>query len=243
MNVASHSLDGGTYMSARRLSIIAATLTSFAFASAGLASAQQAGASKDAERKAAILNSECWRRAIFERDQWLRTQTVFPPEQVPQLRADFAARVDAMSADELEQVLKDLETKFRLLDTPEAREIRAWFGQYLAVLAERRRADVTKEIPDLATMTPAQLTDVLMKIQRKQSSQAGFNRGRQAQVNAQLQANRAAQQARAAAATRPAYRSPYRPAPAPRRPFDDAPQRRRSMTVDPNGGVWMNLAF
>jgi hypothetical protein len=206
------------------------------------ARAQQEAAG-EAERKAAILNSECWRRAVFERDQWLRTQTVFPPDQVEQVQQEFAARVEAMSGDELQQVLADLETKMRLLDTPEAREIRAWFGQYMAVLAERRRADILKEIPNLATMTPAQANEMLMKIQRKRSAQAGFDRGRQAKVAAQKQANRAAQQARAAAAARPVYRSPYRPAQSNRRPFDDVPSPSRRLSVDPSGGVWMSLTF
>jgi hypothetical protein len=205
--------------------------------------AQAQPASSDADRKAAILNSECWRRAMFERDQWLRTQTIFPADQVEQLRADFAARVQAMSADELQQVQSDLETKFRLLDTPQARDARAWFGQYLAVLSDRRRAEVLQELPNLSTMTPAQLNEVLMKIERKRSSQAGFNRARQGKVNAQVQANRAAQQTRAAAAARPTFRSPYRPAAPPPRPFDQAPAPRRSMSVDPNGGVWMSLNF
>lgn len=64
---------------------------------------------------AAILDSDRWRRAMFERDQWLRTQTVFGPDEVERIKADFAARVDAMSADELRRVLGDLEAKSRIL--------------------------------------------------------------------------------------------------------------------------------
>ena len=67
-------------------------------------------AADDAARKAEILSSDCWRRAMFDFNSWLRTQKVYPPEEVARIRADFTARVDAMSADELKLVQADLET-------------------------------------------------------------------------------------------------------------------------------------
>jgi hypothetical protein len=152
-----------------------------------------------------------------------------------------------MSAKELQEVIADMETKFRILDTPQVIEARAWFAQYIAVLAERRRDEVLREIPNFATMTAAELQQEVMKVQRKKLAQAQFNRGRQTKVDAQLQRNQAHLAARAAArqsrARQSSYRSPYRPGP-PLRSFDNVQAGpRRSMTVDPAGGVWMNLSF
>lgn len=202
-------------------------------------------AASEAAQKAKILDSDCWHRATFELNEWFRTQTIYTPEEVARLRSDFKARVDTMSASELQDVISDMEAKFRLLDRPEVREVRTWFAHYMAVLSERRREEVLREIPNFATMTASQLKQEIMKIQRKKSSQARFDQNRQARVNDQLQANRAAQNAARNRTTtqRSAYRSPYRPAPR-ERPFDDAQiGPRRSMSVGPGGGVWMNLSF
>ncbi len=213
---------------------------------AATANAAPSGAAGDAAQRAEILNSECWRRAMFELDEWFRSQTIYTPEEVSRQRADFADQVDKMSVKELQAVLSDMQDKFQILSAPELREIRAWFGQYLSVLADRKREEVLRDIPNFATMTPAQLTQEILKIQRKKqqgrASHAAFDRHRQAQVNAQLQANRAAQTARQnQASQRAAYRSPYRPAP-PGRQFEDVqPGRRRTMTVGPDGHIFMNF--
>src|SRR5690242_11222036 len=140
-------------------------------------------------RKAAILESDRWRRAMFERDQWLRTQTVFGADDVERIKADFTARVDAMSAEELQRVLGDLEAKSRILDTQEARDARASFGRDLARSVGQRRERLLAEIPDLATITPAQLNELIARFERRRASRAAFHTNRQAQVDAQLQSN------------------------------------------------------
>jgi hypothetical protein len=202
----------------------------------------------EAARKAEILDSDCWRRAMFELNEWFRTQTLYTPEEAANLKSDFAQRVDTMSISELQDVISDMETKFKILNTPEVGEVRAWFGQYMSVLADRRRDEILRDIPNFATMTPAQLSEEILKIQRKKqrmrSSQAAFDRNRQAQVDAQIQANRAAQDARPRRTVPPAaYRSPYRPAPR-ERPFEDVEiGRRRNMIMSPYGGLYFNMGF
>ncbi len=198
----------------------------------------------DEEKRAAILDSDCWRRAMFEFNEWFRSQTIYTPQEVADLRADFDDQVDQMSAEELKDVLSDLEAKFRIMDTPEVREVRAWFGRYISLLADWRREEVLKEIPNFATMTAAQLNDEITRIQRKKNLRANSNRNRGARVDAQLQANRAQQTVnRNRPSQRPAYRSPYRPA-SQARPFDDVQiGPRRTMNVDPYGRIFMNLSF
>jgi hypothetical protein len=210
----------------------------------GAVLAQQAAPRDEATQKDELLDSPRWRQAMFELNEWLRTQSIYSRDQVGQIRADLAARVDAMSLAELQAMLGDLEAKLRILDTPQARATRSWFGQYLSVLAVRRRDEVLREIPDFATMTPAQLQQVLDKIDRRRGAQQSFERNRQSRVNAQLEANRAAQLARQnRPAVAPAPASPYRAA-LPARPFDDVqigPNIRR--TIDPYGRIWMGLPF
>jgi hypothetical protein len=202
------------------------------------------GANDEAAQKAKIFASDCWRQAMLALDDWSRTQTIYTPDEVAAMRADFAARVDSMSARELQEMIADLEARFRILDSPEVREVRAWFAQYMSVLAERRREELLREIPNFATMTAAELNQAILKVRGKKAGQARFDRNRQAQVAARLDAGRAAPPAaRQAASPHSSYRSPYRPVPR-ARPFDDAQVGpRRGMTVDPFGGVWMSIGF
>ena len=117
---------------------------------------------------------------------------------------------------------------------------------YLSVLADQKRDEILRDVPNFITMTPAQLTQEIMKLQRKKqqgrASQAAFDRNRQAQVDAQLQANRQAQTARQNLVDkRTNYRSPYRPAP-PGRQFENVqPGGNRSMTMGPNGGLFITF--
>ncbi len=172
-------------------------------------------AKTEAAQREELLSSECWRRAMFELNEWFRTQTLYTPQEAARIRSDFAARVETMSPQELREVIADMDAKFRILNQPELQETRSWFAQYMSVLADRKRAEVLEAIPDFPTMTASELQQAIMKFQNKRSSQARFHQGRQAQVDAQLRANQANAAARAAArqqaAQRSAYRSPYRP--------------------------------
>jgi hypothetical protein len=209
--------------------------------------AQQADNSRpaavsEAERKAKILESDCWRRAIFERNEWLRTQTIFPPEEVARIKTDFQARVDRMSAVELEMVLADLQLKFQMLNTPDARDVRAWFGHYMSILSSQRREEMLKTIPDLATINSQQMQQTLSRLAQQRNSRTQ----RQAQTR-QLRSTATNPWNQPRPASRPtssaAYRSPFRP-PSFERPFENARlSGQGSMTIGPDGQVWRTLGF
>ena len=82
-------------------------------------------------------------------------------------------------------------------------------------------------MPNLVTMTAAQLSQEIQKIERKrtlsQREAAASNRTRQSQVSSQLQANQAAQRAYAQQQNQApaAYSSPYRAANDGKPPFAD----------------------
>lgn len=233
----------GTFVMAVGSCLLLVPLSGRLAAQTQAAKPPQAATASDADEKAKILDSECWRRAMFELDQWYRTQTVFTREEVAQQRADFAAQVDRMSARELKEVVADMDAKFRILDTPQVREVRAWFGHYLSILADRRRDELLREIPNFATMTPGELNREIARFQRKKGSQRAFDRGRETQVNARLQAQSAAPPPPRRTAATIGYQSPYRPAQR-ERPFENVQVgTRRSMTIGPDGGVWLNMGF
>lgn len=171
----------------------------------------------DLARKAEIMNSPRWRRAIFELGEWLSTQQIYSPQEVRNIKADFNRRVAAMSSYELEYLLDDLDAKFKIIDTPEAKDAKQWLGQYLSVMSDRKRAEVLKDVPDVVKMSAAQLQQEITRIEQKrtglQQRQDAFDQGRQQLVDraqAARQATAAASNAAAARAQSGTSFSPYR---------------------------------
>lgn len=176
-----------------------------------------ADAQDDFAAKSALLQSPRWRRAVFELGEWLSTQKIYSPKQVQSIKAGFNDKVMRMSSQELEYLLDDLEAKFKVMETPEAREARDWVGQYLSAMSDRKRAEVLKDVPNVVEMSAGELAQEIEKIEKTRTSlqdrQASFEKGRQ-QVAAAAEANRkaTAQASNAAIAkmnTGPSY-SPYR---------------------------------
>ena len=196
----------------------------------------------DIAKKAEILRSPRWRRAVFELGDWLDTQEIYPPKQVQKIKSDFNHRVAKMSSYELEYLLEDLEQKFKVMDSPEAKDARAWVGQYLSAMSDRKRDEVLKDIPNVVSMSAGELSQEIQKIETKRQSlqrqQAAFDQGRQELVQ-QAQASRqlTAQAAAAAAAqanSAPAY-SPYRSQGGGKPPFSDSKGGGMTVGVGPWG--------
>ena len=197
----------------------------------------------DIARKAEIMNSPRWRRAIFELGEWLATQQIYTAEQVRQIKIDFNRRVAAMSSYELDYLLDDLDAKFKILDTPEAKDARSWVGQYISAMSDRKRAEVLKDVPDVVKMSSSQLQEELQRIEQKraalQQRQAAFDQGREQLVN-QAQLSRQQTAAAAAAAMSQSQAggmsySPYRSQGGGKPPFSDVQSSGMSVGVGPFG--------
>ena len=206
----------------------------------------------DLAKKVEIMNSPRWRRAIFELGEWLSAQAIYTPAQVRNIKADFNRKVETMSPHDLEYLLDDLDAKFQILDTPEARDARSWVAQYLSVMSDQKRAEVLKDVPNVVTMTAGQLQQEIQKIEQKRSSlqqqQAAFDEGRE-QLVQQAQAARQQTAAAAAAAmsrTGGVSYSPYRSGGSggggSKPPFSDVGGSGMTLYSGPFGaGVSMNL--
>lgn len=169
----------------------------------------------DVARKAEIMNSPRWRRAIFELGEWLSSQAIYTPQQVNQIKADFNQRVARMSSYELEYLLDDLDAKFKIFDTPEARDVRAWVGQYLSVMSNAKRAEVLRDVPNVVTMSAGQLQQEILTLEQKRTGirqqQAAFEKSRDLTVQLARESRETTAKASAAAmAQARASFSPYR---------------------------------
>ena len=169
----------------------------------------------DLSRKAEILNSPALRRALFELGHWLDSQQIYTGSQVASIKSDFNARVARMTSFELQYLLDDLEAKFQVMDTPEARDARAWVGQYLSNASDSKRSELLKDVPDVTRMSAGELADEIKKIEAKKrhliQQQVGFNQSRRDIVASQQQSIAATQRAVSTASRNsgPSY-SPYR---------------------------------
>ena len=203
----------------------------------------------DLARKMEIMNSPRWRRAIFELGEWLSSQQIYTPQEVHNIKADFNKRVAGMSSYELDYLLDDLDAKFKILDTAEAKDARQWVGQYLSVMSDQKRAEVLKDVPDVVTMSSSQLQQEIDKIEQQRSTlqqrQAAFNESRQQLVE---RAQSARQQTAAASAAAAAQMqsgssfSPYRGQSqgGGKLPFSDVKGSGMSVGVGPFG-AYMNM--
>jgi hypothetical protein len=196
----------------------------------------------DLARKAEIMNSPRWRRAIFELGEWLSAQKIYTPQQVHGIKADFNKRVAAMSSYELDYLLDDLDAKFKILETPEARDARDWVGQYLSVMSDRKRAEVLKDVPDVVKMSAAQLQQEIVRVETQRTQlerqQSAFEQSRQQLVEraqASRQATAAASNAAAARAQSGTSFSPYRSQSGGKPPFSDVKGSGMSVGVGPFG--------
>jgi len=204
----------------------------------------------DLARKAEIMNSARWRRAIFELGEWLSSQQIYSPQEVHNIKADFNKRVAAMSSYELEYLLEDLDSKFKILETPEAKDARQWVGQYLSVMSDSKRAEVLKDVPNVVKMSSSQLQQEIDKIEQMkaglQQRQAAFDSSRQQLVEraqAARQATAAASNAAASQMQSGVSYSPYRGSQGGGKPpFGDVKGSGMSVGVGPFGAyVNMNV--
>ena len=209
------------------------------------ASATQA-AVDDAARKAEILASPRWRRAMFELNEWLGAQKLYTPAQVTKIKQNFTAKVNRLSAQDLQFMLDDMDAKFKVLETPQAQDARAWLAQYLSILSDKKREEVIGKLGNVATMTAPQLEAQIAAIEQRRAASArqqqAVNQLRDSAPNPWTQNTRMAEQAyvREHEMQRSAYSSPYSASAPGKKPFSDVNVGTgMGFYVTPYGGVGM----
>jgi hypothetical protein len=126
----------------------------------------------DLDRKAQVLASDRWRRAMFEFNAWLDAQPVYSPTQVAAIRRELTSRVTTMSSFEVEYLLETMSAKLQVLETPAARDARGWLGRYLEVMSDAKRAEVLRDVPNVLDMSAAELEAAVQRIETKRAEVA-----------------------------------------------------------------------
>jgi hypothetical protein len=188
------------------------------------APANSDSASADAQEAARrrILDSDRWRQTQRELHEWLSVQTIYSPEEVAAIKANLRDSMANKSSRELEDLMKDMESRLKVLTSPEAEDARQWLAQFMAV-AVNPEQQLGRTRPDVLNMTASQIRQELQWLQQTREarlqSQAASDRGRAAQSQVARNARAARQQSRAPIQGRSSW-----PANNPRRPSQYAPQ-------------------
>ena len=195
----------------------------------------------DMARKADIMHGSQWQQAIAELGEWLSTQNVYSPSEVRRIKMQFNDRVDGMTSYELEYLLDSITAKLQLLQTPEARDAKAWRGEYLSARSGGRRAHELRQVPNLLTRNAAQLWQEIQRIDAKRSALRQRQQGVAARQGAMAERAAAGRQATSAASREAAARARAAPSHSPYRsgggspPFSDIAPRRATINVGPFG--------
>lgn len=195
----------------------------------------------DMARKADIMHGAQWQRAVAELGAWLSTQNLYSPSEVRQIKMQFNDRVDSMTSYELEYLLESMTAKLKLLDTPEARDAKAWLGEYLSAMSDGRRAQALRDVPNLLEMNAAQLWQEIQRIDAKRSALRQRQQGVEARQGAMAERAAAARRATSSASREAAARARAAPSHSPYRsgggspPFSDIAPRRATINVGPFG--------
>jgi hypothetical protein len=186
-------------------------------------------------RKSDLLHGREWQQAIAELGSWLATQSVYSPAEVRRIKSQFNSRVAAMSSYDLEYLLDSISAKLRLLETPEARDAKAWLGEYLSAMSDARRAQELRDIPHILDMSAEQLWREIQRIDSLRSTLRQRQQGVEARQATLAERAAAGRQETSAASRAAAARSRAAPSHSPYRsgggsaPFSDVQPRRVSV--------------
>jgi len=179
------------------------------FLTHGIAQGQDRSNSSEAAKKRQIMESPEWKQAKYAFDEWISVQKIYDAKRVAEIKKQLRANIEAMTAEEFGEFLLDMQNKLKILTSKEAREARAWLARNMALAAAPYRAKMRKKLPDVASMTAAQLDQALRTFEAQRAASAKESvdaaSARKQQIQATQQYLQESQRARERALDRNTY--------------------------------------
>ncbi len=141
-------------LSSFRLLVFALALVSAA--TVGLQHTRAQGGAQTSDRDK-ILNSPEWKQTMKDLEQWSTVQQIYDKDQMAKLKQQFEKKIADMPADQIKEFMDDLKQKLKVLNSDEARNAREWLAETLAVAAPAYAEKIREQLPDIATLSAAQL--------------------------------------------------------------------------------------
>ncbi len=167
-----------------------------------------------------ILKSDEWRDVLSAFNDWLSKQTLYDDEQVTRIRQRLEIGIKRMTSTQSQRFMTEMSAKLEVLKSDHATEADDYLKETLSVASEAYARKVRQQLPDVLSMSAAQIDQKLAAITSKRAAtakiQKTFNDSRQRMVanyEAQTRARMRDQQAESAdrASSYP-QRSNYTPA-------------------------------
>jgi hypothetical protein len=140
----------------------------------------------DQGRREIVLKSESWRKTMADLDQWYSAQPIYDQKQIGDIKKQTSLRLEAMSAEQLEEFRQDVEAKLAVLQSAEGHDTLKWVAANQAAAAPAYRKKLDIQYPDVAGLNAPQLRGQLELIAEKraasQNRTAQLERAREARV-------------------------------------------------------------
>lgn len=141
----------------------------------------------EAERRAKILKSQEFKDAVEFIRNYATISLIHSEEELQQLKED----VKRMSADDLEEFLRQVKRYHSVLDSKTYVEVHLWLKKFLSVQKIYDDKELEEFRKEVAEMSPAQLREFLLEVQLDRATTsrqwAAESRKREQRVNRALQ--------------------------------------------------------
>ena len=125
---------------------------------------------EEAAARDKVLNGQPWNQMMHDFNQWLSAQPLYDAEEVKRIRTRLDIGVGRMSATQLERFLYDMQEKLQVLTGAQAQQASAYLAQTFAVASPAYAKRIRQKLPDVLTMTAAQINQQLAIFASKQQA-------------------------------------------------------------------------
>ena len=124
----------------------------------------------DQAAKEQILKGSAWQESMHKFDQWLSAQTIYDPQQVETIKKRLVLGVSRMTPSQLQRFQADIDEKVAVLTSSQAQQASTYLAETFAVASPAYARKIRAKLPDVLTMTAAQITQQLNVFASKHSA-------------------------------------------------------------------------
>jgi hypothetical protein len=115
----------------------------------------------DIAAKDKILNTPEWKQTFHEFNEWMSAQVIYDADQIQQVRKRMALGISRMTPAQLERFQSDIQEKLAVLNSDQAKQAGTYLTETFAVASPAYARKVRAKLPDVLTMTAAQINQQL----------------------------------------------------------------------------------
>jgi len=115
----------------------------------------------DVAAKEKIMSSPEWKQTFHDFNEWMSAQVIYDADQIQQIRKRMALGISRMTPAQLERFQSDIQEKLAVLNSDQAKQAGTYLTETFAVASPAYARKVRAKLPDVLTMTAAQINQQL----------------------------------------------------------------------------------